>query len=135
MAATILIADDYEDNLELLRLLLVAAHYRVIEARNGAECLKLAKQFRPDLVMVDLSMPVVDGWDMLRALRADKLTASIPCIAVTAHGDTDRDLLFGPDSMLMYQSPSAGRSGGNGRQTVIRPTRATYAAESPPIET
>lgn len=91
MAATILIADDYEDNLELLRVLLVAADYRVIEARNGAECLKLARQLRPELVMVDLSMPVVDGWDMLRALRADKHTASIPCVAVTAHGDTDRD--------------------------------------------
>ena len=91
MAANILIADDYEDNLELLRLLLVAADYHVIEARNGAECLKLARKMQPDLIMVDLSMPVLDGWEMFRALRADELTASILCIAVTAHGDTDRD--------------------------------------------
>jgi len=91
MAANILIADDYEDNLELLRLLLVAADYQVIEARNGAECLKLARQMRPDLIMVDLSMPVLDGWEMFQALRADERTASILCIAVTAHGDTDRD--------------------------------------------
>lgn len=91
MAANILIADDYEDNLELLRLLLVAADYSVIEARNGAECLKLAKKMRPDLIMVDLSMPILDGWEMFRALKADEHTASILCIAVTAHGDTDRD--------------------------------------------
>lgn len=91
MAANILIADDYEDNLELLRLLLVAADYQVTEARNGAECLKLARQIRPDLVMVDLSMPVLDGWELFRALRSDELTASILCIAVTAHGEADRD--------------------------------------------
>jgi two-component system, cell cycle response regulator DivK len=91
MTANILIADDYEDNLELLRLLLVAADYKVIEARNGAECLKLARKVLPDLIMVDLSMPVLDGWEMFQALKADELTASILCIAVTAHGDTDRD--------------------------------------------
>jgi CheY-like chemotaxis protein len=91
MTANILIADDYEDNLELLRLLLVAADYRVIEAKNGAECLKLAQKLRPDLIMADLSMPVLDGWEMFLALRADERTASIPCIAVTAHGDTNRD--------------------------------------------
>jgi len=89
--ASILIADDYEDNLELLRLLLVAADHQVIEARNGEECLNLARQMRPDLIMVDLSMPVLDGWEMFRALRTDDLTVSIPCIAVTAHGDADRD--------------------------------------------
>jgi two-component system, cell cycle response regulator DivK len=90
MPAKILIADDYEDNLELLRLLLVAADYEVIEARNGDECLKLARKVRPDLIMADLSMPVLDGWEMFRALRADALTSSVPCIAVTAHGDSDR---------------------------------------------
>ena len=90
MAVNILIADDYEDNLELLRLLLGAANYQVIEARNGAECLRLARQQLPDLIMVDLSMPVMDGWEVFRELRADKRTASVPCVAVTAHGDSDR---------------------------------------------
>lgn len=91
MPANILIADDYEDNRELLRLLLIAAGYQVTEARNGAECLKQARQIRPDLIMVDLSMPVLDGWETFRALRADEPTASILCIAVTAYGDTNRD--------------------------------------------
>jgi two-component system cell cycle response regulator DivK len=136
MAATILIADDYEDNLELLHLLLAAAHYRVIEARNGAECLKLARQLRPDLVMVDLSMPVVDGWDMLLALRADKLTTSIPCIAVTAHGDTDRDRALRAGFNAYVSKPFRGTEL---LETVARllppPPAATYVAESSRMET
>jgi len=51
----------------------------------------MARKLRPDLIMVDLSMPVLDGWEMFRALRADERTAAILCIAVTAHGENDRD--------------------------------------------
>lgn len=91
MAATILIADDYEDNLELLRLLLRAADYQVSEARNGRECLTLARAQRPDLIMIDLSMPVLDGWAVFQELKADESTAAIPCVAVTAYGDSDRE--------------------------------------------
>ena len=91
MAATILIADDYEDNLELLRLLLAAAGYQVTEARNGKECVAAAQALRPDLIMVDLSMPLLDGWEVFRQLKADGLTAQIPCVAVTAFGDADRE--------------------------------------------
>lgn len=91
MAATILIADDYEDNLELLRLLLAAAGYQVKEARNGKECVTAAQAVKPDLIMVDLSMPILDGWEVFRQLKADGLTAQIPCVAVTAFGDSDRE--------------------------------------------
>ena len=91
MSATILIADDYEDNLELLRLLLAAAGYQVKEARNGKECVAAAQAVRPDLIMVDLSMPILDGWEVFRQLKADGLTAQIPCVAVTAFGDSDRE--------------------------------------------
>ena len=91
MTATILIADDYEDNLELLRLLLVAADYQVCEARNGQECLTMAREQLPALIMVDLSMPELDGWQVLRELKADERTAAIPCVAVTAYGDSHRE--------------------------------------------
>lgn len=91
MPTKILIADDYEDNRELQRLLLVAAGYQVLEATNGAECLDMAREGHPDLIMVDLSMPILDGWKTFQALRAEEQTASIPCIAVTAHGETDRE--------------------------------------------
>jgi CheY-like chemotaxis protein len=91
MSATILIAEDYDDNRELLRLVLSGANYQVREARNGRECLKSAREDPPDLIMVDLSMPELDGWEVFRQLKANSLTASIPCVAVTAHSDTDRD--------------------------------------------
>ncbi|HEV2836261.1 MAG TPA: response regulator [Pyrinomonadaceae bacterium] len=91
MAATILIAEDYDDNRELLRLLLSGANYQVREARNGQECLSLARTDPlPDLIMVDLSMPELDGWEVFRQLKGNSSTAHIPCIAVTAHTDRDR---------------------------------------------
>lgn len=90
MAATILIAEDYDDNRELLRLLLSGANYEVREARNGQECLKLACENPPDLIMVDLSMPELDGWEVFKQLKANELTANIPCVAVTAHTGQDR---------------------------------------------
>jgi len=89
MPVTILIADDYDDNRELLRLLLQTASYEVHEARNGRECVVSARENLPDLVMVDLSMPELDGWEVFRTLKADSTTAHIPCVAVTAHNETD----------------------------------------------
>ena len=90
MAPTILIAEDYDDNRELLRLLLAGANYEVREARNGQECLELAWENPPDLIMVDLSMPGLDGWEVFKALKGNALTSHIPCVAVTAHTDRDR---------------------------------------------
>ncbi|HEU4508513.1 MAG TPA: response regulator [Pyrinomonadaceae bacterium] len=90
MAPTILIAEDYDDNRELLRLLLANANYEVREARNGRECLDLAWENPPDLIMVDLSMPGLDGWEVFKALKENALTSHIPCVAVTAHTDRDR---------------------------------------------
>ncbi|MEP6919562.1 MAG: response regulator [bacterium] len=91
MPQTILIADDYEDNLELLRLVLAARDYIVREARNGKECVAMAREQPPDLIMVDLSMPLLDGWAVFAELQADERTAAIPCVAVTAYGESDRE--------------------------------------------
>ncbi len=78
MPALILIADDYEDNRELLRLMLEKAGHRVSEARNGRECVMMAQLEPPDLCLLDLSMPVLDGWGVLKELRADESTSAIP---------------------------------------------------------
>lgn len=86
---TILIADDYDDNRELLRVLLTPK-YDVQEANNGLVCLEMAREQQPDLIMVDLSMPGLDGWGLLLELKDDVKTAKIPCVAVTAHGESDR---------------------------------------------
>ena len=90
MANTILIADDHDDNRELMQILLSGAGYDVREARNGSECLALAREHLPDLIVMDLSMPGLDGWGVFRELKADQRTLEIPCMAVTAHADLDR---------------------------------------------
>ena len=91
MPATILIADDHDDNRELLLLLLSGAGYDVREARDGSECLAIAREQAPDLILVDLSMPVLDGWGLFQELQADERTRTIPCMAVTAHAELDRN--------------------------------------------
>ena len=90
MSPTILIADDYEDNRELLRLLLAGAAYEVREAKDGRECVEMAREDPPNLIMVDLSMPQLDGWGVCRELKSDPRTAHSPCVAVTAHTEADR---------------------------------------------
>ena len=91
MPASILIAEDYDDNRELIRIVLSAAGYQVLEAKNGLECVHMAKEHPPDLIMIDLSMPVLDGWAVFRQLKAEAVTSKIPCVAVTAHAETDRE--------------------------------------------
>lgn len=90
MAPTILIADDHEDNRELMQVLLLGAGYSVREAKDGSECLAIARDERPDLIVMDLSMPVLDGWALFEELKTDHRTRTIPCMAVTAHAELDR---------------------------------------------
>jgi two-component system cell cycle response regulator DivK len=89
--ARIIIADDYADNRELLRIMLSVAGYEIDEARDGRECLMMALAEPPDLILIDVSMPVLDGWGVLRELRADERTRRIPCVAFTALADLDQE--------------------------------------------
>jgi CheY-like chemotaxis protein len=91
MPPTILIADDHEDNRELMQLLLQSAGYSVREAKDGSECLTIARDELPDLIVMDLSMPVLDGWGLFDELKTDHQTRTIPCLAVTAHAELDRN--------------------------------------------
>jgi CheY-like chemotaxis protein len=103
MPADILIADDYDDNRELLRLMLAADGYTIHEARNGREALDVARREVPDLALIDLSMPTLDGWGFLKELREDAGLNAIPCVAVTAFAadqDRQRALAAGFDAYL-----------------------------------
>lgn len=91
MTATILIADDHDDNRELLQLLLQGAGYTVREARDGSECLTMALTEVPDLIVMDLSMPRLDGWGVFHELKRDDRTRAVPCMAVTAHAELNRN--------------------------------------------
>lgn len=107
---SILIADDYDDNRELLRLMLEAEGYAVREVRDGRECVEAARAEPPDLVLIDLSMPVMDGWNALRELRADERTRALRCVAVTAfaaQSDQQRALAAGFDAYV--SKPFRGR--------------------------
>ena len=89
----VLLVEDNPDNFELVRFLLERADYQVLEAHNGQMGLDLARRESPDLILMDLSLPGVDGWTAARELKADPKTASIPLLAITAHtlpGDRNR---------------------------------------------
>jgi CheY-like chemotaxis protein len=91
MPGNILIVDDYADNRELLRLLLESGGHRVREAADGRAGIEMAQAETPDLILIDLSMPKLDGWGMLSELRADERTRRVPCVAVTASAGKERE--------------------------------------------
>ncbi len=82
---TVLLVEDNEDNRFIYSTILVRNGLRVLEARTGEEGVELARANRPDLILMDISLPVMDGLDATRVLKADPATAGIPVIAVTAH--------------------------------------------------
>jgi CheY-like chemotaxis protein len=84
--AKILIVEDNEDNWDILSRRLGRRGYEIVRARNGQEGLSLAESARPDLILMDMNLPVIDGWEATRRLKAAEATAAIPVIAVTAHG-------------------------------------------------
>jgi two-component system cell cycle response regulator DivK len=101
--ALILIADDTADNREMYAEYLAFLGYRVETADNGVTALALAQNLRPDLVIMDLSMPDMDGWEAARRLKADPGLASIPILIVTGHaldGSERAALAAGGDAFL-----------------------------------
>jgi two-component system cell cycle response regulator DivK len=80
----LLIVDDQEDNRVIYSALFTHHGYSVLLAANGQEALEQAKRHAPDLILMDLQMPVLDGWEATRLLKADPQTASIPIVALTA---------------------------------------------------
>lgn len=81
----ILIVEDDLDNTILVRMLLEREDFDVLSAENGQKGFDLAKKESLDLIILDLDMPVVDGWKMLEQLQADPQTKAIPVVVVTAH--------------------------------------------------
>ena len=100
MMAKILLVEDNEMNRDMLSRRLARRGYEVVVAVDGREGVAKARAEAPALVLMDMSLPVLDGWEATRELRADPATRAIPIIALTAHamaGDRERALAAGCD--------------------------------------
>ena len=84
-AKTVLLVEDNEDNRIIYSSFLRYAGYEVAEAITGPEGIERARELSPDLILMDISIPLIDGWEATRILKADPATSSIPIVAVTAH--------------------------------------------------
>ena len=96
----ILYIEDNEDNILILKRRLGRAGYEVASAMDGAEGIRMAGELKPDLILMDLSLPVLDGWEATRRLKAAAETKHIPIIAVTSHamvGEQEKALAAGCD--------------------------------------
>jgi CheY-like chemotaxis protein len=98
--ARILLVEDNEMNRDMLSRRLTRQGHTVLLAADGAEGIAKARDEAPDIVLLDMSLPVIDGWEAARRLRADAATARLPIIALTAHamaGDREKALDAGCD--------------------------------------
>jgi CheY-like chemotaxis protein len=103
MAIKVLLVEDNQDNQDLMRFLLERNGYEVVTANNGRLALDVARSENPDVVLMDLTMPEMDGWEAAAAMKEDPALAHIPLVAVTAHtlpGDRRKTLGAGFDNYI-----------------------------------
>jgi two-component system, cell cycle response regulator DivK len=85
MSKKILVVEDTEDNRQILRDLLGMAGYEMVEAHDGLQGVAMAAEHKPDLILMDIQMPVLDGYEATRRIKADPALAAIPIVAVTSY--------------------------------------------------
>src|SRR5581483_1307159 len=103
MSKRILVVEDQEDNRQILRDLFGTVGYELIEAENGEDALALAARRRPDLILMDIQLPVMDGYEATRRLKADRALKDIPVIVVTSYalsGDEGKARAAGADAYV-----------------------------------
>ena len=103
MTRHILVVEDQEDNRQVVRDLLMANDYEMTEAENGEEALVAVAKDRPDLILMDIQLPVMDGYEVTRRIKADPSLSSIPVIAVTSYalsGDEEKARAAGCDDFV-----------------------------------
>lgn len=103
MNPVVLLIEDNEQNIYLMRFLLEKNGFTVIEARNGVEGIDLALKIKPHLILLDIQLPQMDGYDVARALKKTKDLCHIPIVAVTSYamvGDREKALEAGADGYM-----------------------------------
>ena len=101
----ILVVDDVSTLRAILRLVLERFGFTVTEAADGREAIEQARKALPDLVLVDLEMPVLDGWQLVRALRQDSRTSDLPAIAMTVWDDVSIERAISAGFSTMLRKP------------------------------
>lgn len=99
----ILVIEDNPDNMTLIVDVLLSLDYAVLQATDGEKGVDLARSEQPDLILMDLSLPRMDGWTATRTIKADEALKAIPVVALTAHamvGDRERALEAGCDDYI-----------------------------------
>ena len=86
---TVLLVEDTEDNRQMLRKLLEMSGFRVVEALNGRQAIELAFEIRPEIILMDLSLPIIDGIAATRQIRRMPALRHVPIVVVSAHDTTD----------------------------------------------
>ena len=103
MSKRILIVEDQEDNRQIIRDMLGTTDYELIEAENGEQALAVIAKARPDLILMDIQLPVMDGYEATRRIKADPALKSIPIIAITSYalsGDEQKARAAGCDDFV-----------------------------------
>ncbi|HVG44291.1 MAG TPA: response regulator [Longimicrobium sp.] len=106
----ILLVEDNADNQEIYRIILAHHGHAVMQAWDGEAGVRMAREHQPDLILMDLTMPVVDGLEATRRLKADPTTAEIPIIALTAHAmEEDKEAAEAAGCVAFLRKPAAPR--------------------------
>jgi two-component system cell cycle response regulator DivK len=103
MSKRILVVEDQEDNRRILHDLLTSAGYEIIQAENGKEAMAAAARERPDLILMDIQLPLLDGYEATRRIKADPALRAIPIIVVTSYalsGDETKARAAGCDAYV-----------------------------------
>ena len=132
---TILVAEDNPVNCELLRELLEARGYSVIEAPDGQEALRMIEQSHPDIVLLDIGMPVLNGYAVIRKIRENPSLATLPVLAITAYamrGDRESVMNAGFDGYL--SKPINARDLANELESLSRKREDQNTAPNQPPE-
>jgi CheY-like chemotaxis protein len=98
--AKVLLVEDNEMNRDMLSRRLIRRGFQVVFAMDGQQGVDLARSERPDIILMDMSLPVIDGWEATRRVKADDVTRSVPVIGLTAHamaGDREKAIEAGSD--------------------------------------
>jgi two-component system cell cycle response regulator DivK len=108
MSKRILVVEDQADNRQIIRDMLAPTDYEITEAENGEQALAAIAKQRPDLILMDIQLPIMDGYEATRRIKADASLRPIPIIAVTSYRSAVKDRKREwPAAMITFRSPSA----------------------------